>query len=481
MNRNLTLLTDFYELTMMQGYFERQMSERVVFDLYYRKNPDGGGYSIFAGLEQAIEYVKNLRFDEDALDYLASTKQFSAAFLDYLRDLRFTGDIWSVPEGTVVFPNEPLVRVTAPLIEAQLVETAFLNILNHQTLIATKASRVMFAADGDMVLEFGLRRAQGPDAGVFGSRAAYIGGCQATSNVLAGQLFGIPVRGTHAHSWVMSFPNEYEAFKAYATSFPDACTLLVDTYDTLRSGVPNAIRVFTEFRDKNPNARGFGIRLDSGDLSYLSKKARQMLDEAGFPDATITASNDLDEYLIQSLKIQGSKIGVWGVGTNLITSKHTPAFGGVYKLCAQEQNGVFVPKIKISDNPEKINNPGIKKIFRLYDKSTGKIKADLIALDNETIDETLDLEIFDPLATWKRMVLESGEYTARELLIPVVLNGEIVHETPHIRDIRAYCQNELNTLWGEHRRFENPHSMPVDLSQALYDMKKALLEVRRSK
>ena len=386
-NRDFTLLTDLYELTMMQGYYHsgNQKDKEVVFDLFYRKNPSGNGFAICCGLDLAIDYIKNLKFSEGDLEYLRSLNVFSEDFIEYLSTFRFTGDIYAIPEGTVVFPMEPLMRVKAPIMEAQIIETALLNIINHQSLIATKAARVVWAAQGDPVLEFGLRRAQGPDAGVYGARAAVIGGCTATSNVLTGQMFDVPVKGTHAHSWVMSFPTQIEAFRAYAKEFPTGCILLVDTYNTLEQGVPDAITVFKEMKEKyGEMPKGYGIRLDSGDLAYLSKKARKMLDEAGFTDAVISASSDLDEYLISSLKTQGAKISLWGVGTKLITSDDCPAFGGVYKLAAEtDENGEFVPKIKLSNNPEKVTLPGIKKIVRLYEKETGKIKADLITLEDE--------------------------------------------------------------------------------------------------
>ena len=393
---NLTLLTDLYELTMMQGYFKNPTDQIVVFDAFYRKNPCDGGYAIAAGLDQIIEYIRDLHFAPDDIDYLRSLNIFDTDFLEYLRGFHFTGDIYAIPEGTVVFPREPLLKVIAPVMEAQLVETAILNMLNHQSLIATKASRVVYAARGDGVMEFGLRRAQGPDAGIYGARAAMIGGCIGTSNVLTGQMFDVPVKGTHAHSWIMSFKDEYTAFKEYARLYPNACTLLVDTYDTLKSGVPNALRVFQEMRDAGIHPKSYGIRLDSGDLAYLSKKARKMLDDAGFPDAVIAASNDLDEFLINDLKIQGAAITSWGVGTNLITSKDCPSFGGVYKLAAiQNDKGEFVPKIKISENIEKITNPGNKTIYRIYDKESGKMRADLICFVDEEWDTSQDLLLFE--------------------------------------------------------------------------------------
>ncbi len=476
--QNLTLLTDLYELTMMQGYFKHKTAnETVIFDLFYRSNPCGNGYSIMAGLEQAIKYVRELHFTRNDIEYLRSLNMFEESFLDYLGDFKFTGDIYAIPEGTVIFPREPLLKVIAPIMEAQLVETALLNIINHQSLIATKAARVCYAAKGDGVMEFGLRRAQGPDAGIYGARAAVIAGCIGTSNVLCGELFDVPVKGTHAHSWIMSFPDEYTAFKTYAEIYPQACTLLVDTYDTLKSGVPNAIRVFTEMREAGIPLKNYGIRLDSGDLAYISKKARKMLDAAGFTDAVIAASNDLDEYLIESLKAQGAAITSWGVGTNLITAKDNPAFGGVYKLAAiQDKDGVFVPKIKLSENSEKVTNPGNKKIYRIYDKESGKIKADLICLEDEVFTEDQPMKLFSPTEPWKKTKLAAGSYTLRELMVPVFKNGECVYESPKVMDIRAYCLKEQDTLWEETKRFVNPHKVYVDLSQKLYDTKIALLD-----
>lgn len=476
--QNLTLLTDLYELTMMQGYFKnKDQNETVIFDAFYRNNPYDGGFAISAGLEQLIQYVKELHFEDEDIAYLASLGIFEQDFLDYLRDFKFTGDIYAIPEGTVIFPREPIVKVIAPIMQAQLVETAILNIINHQSLIATKAARVCYAAHGDGIMEFGLRRAQGPDAGIYGARAAVIGGCIGTSNVLCGQLFDVPVKGTHAHSWIMSFPDEYTAFKTYAKMYPSACILLVDTYDTLKSGVPNAIKVFTEMREAGIPLTYYGIRLDSGDLAYLSKKARKMLDEAGFPDAVISASNDLDEILIQSLKDQGAAITSWGVGTHLITSKDCPSFGGVYKLAAiMGKDGKFIPKIKLSENSEKITNPGNKTIYRIYEKDTGKIKADLICLVDEKFDESQKLMLFDPIEPWKKTMLAGGSYTLRELMVPIFKNGECCYTSPKVMDIRDYCQEELNTLWDETRRLVNPHKVYVDLSSRLYDIKISLLD-----
>ena len=476
--QNLTLMTDLYELTMMQGYFKnKDRNETVIFDAFYRNNPMDSGYAICAGLEQVIEYINNLHFSDEDLSYLRSLGIFEEDFLEYLKDFRFSGDIYAIPEGSVMFPREPMVKVIAPIMEAQLVETAILNLINHQSLIATKTSRVCYAARGDGIMEFGLRRAQGPDAGIYGARAAMIGGCVGTSNVLAGRLFDVPVKGTHAHSWIMSFPDEYTAFKTYAKLYPSACILLVDTYDTLKSGVPNAIRVFPAMRNSGVPLTFYGIRLDSGDLAYLSKKARRMLDAAGFPDAVISASNDLDEYLIDSLKVQGCQITSWGVGTHLITSKDWPSFGGVYKLAAiqDSKTGEFIPKIKLSENSEKVTNPGNKTIYRIYEADTGKIKADLICLVDESFSEDDPLILFDPNEPWKKTKLEPGTYRMREMMIPVFRKGECVYHSPKVMEIREYCSAELDTLWEETRRLVNPHGVYVDLSQKLYDMKIQLL------
>ena len=470
--RNLTMMTDLYELTMMNGYWRYGMANNVaVFDLFYRKQGDETAHAVAAGLEQAIEYVRSLHFSTEDIAYLRSLNTFDEGFLNLLKNFRFTGDIDAVPEGTIVFPTEPIVRVCAPMIEAQLVETALLNIINHQTLIATKASRVVQAAQGDGVLEFGLRRAQGPDAGIYGARASIIGGCVATSNVLTGQMYDIPVRGTHAHSWVMSFGSELEAFRAYAEVFPHECLLLVDTYDTLKSGVPNAITVFKELRARGiePN----GIRLDSGDLAYLSRTARKMLDDAGFPNARIFASGDLDEEVIWDLKAQGAAIDVWGVGTRMITSQNNPALGGVYKLAAEEVNGELVPRIKISENPAKITNPGKKKVLRIYSREDRHALADLIALHDEVYDASEPLTIFDPENTWKRMTLT--DYTLRELLVPIFRGGEQVYRSPDLHCIAAYARDELDTFWSEYKRLHRPQRYKVDLSQRLYDLKQSLL------
>lgn len=476
-NLDLTLLTDFYELTMMQGYqYYNKSDECVVFDMFYRSNPSGSSYAIAAGLSQLIDYIQNLAFKDDDLAYLRSLNVFEEAFISSLSSFKFTGDIYAVPEGSVVFPHEPMLKVIAPICQAQLIETALLNIINHQSLIATKASRVKWAAGDDAVLEFGLRRAQGPDAGIYGARAAVIGGCDATSNVLAGKMFDVPLRGTHAHSWVMSFPTELEAFRAYGQLYPDGCLLLVDTYDTLKSGVPNAIKVFDELHAKGQHLKMFGIRLDSGDLSYLSKKARKMLDAAGYPNAIISASSDLDEYLIRDLKLQGSQITLWGVGTNLITSMDCPAFGGVYKLAATFDGTNYIPKIKVSENPEKVTNPGNKKLLRIYDIETGKIKADLIALNDEVFDCSKELILFDPNNTWKKMKLHPNTYTIREMLQPIFIGGKLVYDSPTTLEIKAYCTEELQTLWDESRRLVNPQTVYVDLSNGLYDLKKQMIQ-----
>ena len=475
---NLTLLTDLYELTMMQGYFKNPTDQTVVFDMFYRDNPCGGGFAICAGLEQVIEYIENLRFTDADIEYLRGLSIFEEDFLEYLRSFHFTGDIYAIPEGTVIFPREPMVKVVAPIMEAQLVETAILNIMNHQSLIATKAARVCYAAKGDGIMEFGLRRAQGPDAGIFGARAAVIGGCVGTSCVLTGQMFDVPVLGTHAHSWIMSFPDEYTAFKTYARMYPDACILLVDTYDVLKSGVPNAIRVFEEMREEGIQLKKYGIRIDSGDLAYLSKEAYKMLSAAGFDDATISASSDLDEYLIESLKAQDAKINSWGVGTRLITSNDNPAFCGVYKLAAVKnpEPGEFVPKIKLSENTAKVTNPGNKTVYRIYSKSTGKIKADLICLADEKLNPDETMVVFDPVDTWKKTKILGGTYEVRELLVPVIKEGKRVYTSPSVMELRAICQKEQSTLWDESRRFSNPQKVYVDLSPKLFEVKRELIE-----
>ena len=469
--RNLTLLTDLYQLTMGQGYFtEGRHTERAVFDVFFRPNKLIT-YSVAAGMEQAAEYLENLHFDGEDIDYLRSLGIFTEDYLSFLRDLRFTGDVTAVREGEIVFPYEPILSVSAPMLEAQLVETALLTFINHQTLIASKAAKICAAAGGG-VMEFGLRRAQGADAGIYGARAAMIGGCVGTSNVYAGKLFDVPVSGTMAHSWVMNFPSELEAFRAYAKSFPDNCLLLVDTYDTLRSGVPNAVTVFRELRAAGHEPKG--IRLDSGDLAYLSKAARAMLDEAGFENAVICASGDLDETLIRSLKAQGARIDTWGVGTKLITSADMPALGGVYKLAAVYEGGREVPKIKLSDTTEKITNPGVKEVYRLYDRPTGKAIADLITRAGEKIDETRPLTIFHPVDTWKRMTLT--DFTVRRLREPLFAAGKRVAPRYSLAEIAAYRAREQGNFWEEYLRQDMPHIYKVDLSDELYRLKKQLVE-----
>ncbi len=470
--RNLTMMTDLYQLTMMYGYFREKTHENMaVYDVFFRKGAGESKYAVFAGLEQVMEYIDNLHFSAEDIDYLRTLNLFDEDFFAYLRDFRFTGEIYAMPEGTVVFPYEPLIRVRAPIAQAQLIETAMLNIINHQTLIATKASRVCHAAEGGAVLEFGLRRAQGPDAGIYGARAAIIGGCNTTSNVLTTQMFGGVPAGTHAHSWIMSFDSELQAFRAYTEVFPDSCLLLVDTYDTLGSGVPNAITVFRELREKGYEP--MGIRLDSGDLAYLSRMARKMLDEAGFPDAKICASSDLDEAIIRDLRNQGACIDTWGVGTKLITSENCPALGGVYKLAAIERHGKMQPRIKISENFWKITNPGLKKVVRIYDGSTHKSIADLIMLEHESIDTQHPLTIFDPVETWKRMTITN--YYIKELLVPVFQDGKQVYQSPGMMASREYAKQDLETFWDEYKRPYRPHIYKVDLSQELFDLKHELL------
>ena len=474
--RNLTMMTDLYQLTMMYGYYKCGMRDNLAtFDMFYRSKDESTHYAIMAGIEQLMDYIENLHFDDEDIAYLRGMGIFDEDFLTELRGFAFHGDIQAVPEGTIVFSHEPLIRVTAPIFEAQLIETALLNIINHQTLIATKASRVVQAAEGGTIMEFGLRRAQGPDAGIYGARAAVIGGCVGTSNVLTGQMYNMPAMGTHAHSWVMSFPTELEAFRKYAELFPTSCLLLVDTYDTLRSGVPNAITVFNELREKGFEPKG--IRLDSGDLAYLSREARKMLDDAGFPNAIICASGDLDENLIRDLKLQGAAIDTWGVGTKLITSEDCPSLGGVYKLSAEYVDGRVVPKIKISENTVKITNPGVKKLYRIYDKANGKAIADLIALEHETYDESHPLTIYDPVNTWKSMTLTN--YTMKELQVPLFKNGKRVYESPSLMDIQKHCKEELDTFWDQYKRLLNPQRYKVDLSDSLWMLKNSMIQQLR--
>ena len=474
--RNLTMMTDLYQLTMMYGYYKCGMRNNLAtFDMFYRSKDESTHYAIMAGIEQLMDYIENLHFDDEDIAYLRGMGIFDEDFLTELRRFAFHGDIQAVPEGTIVFSHEPLIRVTAPIFEAQLIETALLNIINHQTLIATKASRVVQAAEGGTIMEFGLRRAQGPDAGIYGARAAIIGGCVGTSNVLTGQMYNMPAMGTHAHSWVMSFPTELEAFRKYAELFPTSCLLLVDTYDTLRSGVPNAITVFNELREKGYEPKG--IRLDSGDLAYLSREARKMLDDAGFPNAIICASGDLDENLIRDLKLQGAAIDTWGVGTKLITSEDCPSLGGVYKLSAEYVDGRVVPKIKISENTVKITNPGVKKLYRIYDKDNGKAIADLIALEHEIYDESQPLTIYDPVNTWKSMTLTN--YTMKELQVPLFKNGKRVYESPSLMDIQKHCREELDTFWDQYKRLLNPQRYKVDLSDSLWMLKNSMIQQLR--
>ena len=476
--RNLSMLIDFYELTMANGYFQSDKRDTVaVFDMFFRKIPDGGGFAVFAGLEQLIQYMQGLRFDEEDIAYLRGRGMFSEEFLDYLAHFRFSCDVWAVPEGTPVFPNEPLVIVRGPVIQAQLLETMLLLTVNHQSLIATKANRIARAARGKAVMEFGSRRAQGYDGAVFGARAAYIGGCTSTACTVADMQFGVPAVGTMAHSWVLTFDSEYEAFKTYAEIYPDNCTLLVDTYNTMHSGMPNAIKVFDEvvvpkgFRPK-------GVRIDSGDIAYLSKKMRKMLDEAGYPDVGIVASNSLDEYIIGELWDQGARVDSFGVGENLITSRSSPVFGGVYKLAAvQQPDGSYENKIKVSETIEKITNPGFKTLYRLYQKDTGKAIADYITFYDELVDDSKPLTIFDPIATWKRQ--ELTDYTARRLLVPIFERGQLVYRSPSLPEIQTYCREQVDTLWDEVKRFEFPHRYYVDLSDKLWSTKRELLDIIR--
>ena len=471
---NMTMLCDFYELTMGNGYLEHGMQDRITyFDVFFRSVPDDGGYAIAAGLEQIIDYIENLHFTDEDIAYLRSRKLFSEAFLDYLKNFRFTGDIWAVPEGTPVFPREPLITVRAPAIQAQLVETYLLLQINHQSLIATKASRICRAANGRTVLEFGSRRAQGADGAILGARAAYIGGCAGTACTISDELYGVYAGGTMAHSWVQMFDSELDAFRAYCETYPDNATLLVDTYNSLQSGVPNAIRAFNEvLRPKG--ITHCGIRFDSGDIAYLTKKARKMLDDAGWPDCKITVSNALDERLIAGLLRQGAQIDSFGVGERLITARSEPVFGGVYKLAAVEDGkGQIVPKIKLSENVTKITNPHFKKVYRLFDRDTGKAEADYIAIYDEVVDDTQPLELFDPEATWKRKTLEN--YWAVPLLRTIYRGGQLVYQRPSLQEIQRYCEAQVETLWDSVKRFENPHNYYVDLSQKLWDIKQNLL------
>ena len=471
---NMTMLCDFYELTMANGYFKNGYKDRICyFDVFFRRVPDGGGFAITAGLEQLIDYIENLHFSEEDIAYLRGRNLFNEEFLSYLKDFHFTGDIYAIPEGTPVFPKEPLVVVRAPAIEAQLIETFTLLTINHQSLIATKANRICRAAHGRTVLEFGSRRAQGADGAIVGARAAYIGGCAGTACTISDEVYGVPAGGTMAHSWVQMFDSEYEAFKTYCETYPTNATLLVDTYNTLKSGVPNAIRVFDEVL-KPKGITKCGIRLDSGDIAYLSQKARKMLDDAGWQTCQITVSNSLDEYLIQDLLLQDAQIDLFGVGERLITARSEPIFGGVYKLMAVEkENGEIVPKIKVSENVEKITVPHFKKVWRFYGNDTGKAIADYMTVYDETVDDSRDLEIFDPAATWKKKTVY--DFHARELLVPIFKDGKCVYKSPTLQEIKNYCAEQVDTLWDEVKRFDNPHNYYVDLSQKLWDIQQELL------
>ena len=472
-SRNLTMLTDFYELTMANGYFKNEFKDTIAyFDMFFPHHTRRRRLCrLWPALSSLFDYFRNLSFSKEDIDYLRG-KGFSEDFLDYLANFRFACDVWAVPEGTPIFPGEPIVKVKGPVIQAQFVETMVLLTINHQSLIATKANRVVRAAQGRAVMEFGSRRAQGFDGAIYGARAAYIGGCAGTACTISDEMFGTPALGTMAHSWVQLFDSEYDAFKAYAEEYPDACTLLVDTYNVLHSGVPNAIKVFDEVlapMGKRPK----GIRIDSGDIAYLSRKARKMLDDAGYPDCSIVASNSLDEYIIRDMLLQGAKVDSFGVGERLITSSSSPVLGGVYKLCAVEKDGEIIPKIKLSENVQKITTPGNKRVYRLYDRESGKAAADLITLASETVDDSRPYELFDPDFTWKRKTLTN--YTARELLEPLFRKGECVYKERNIEEIKSYCREQIDTLWDEVTRFENPHNYYVDLSQQLWDVKHELL------
>ena len=475
--KNHTLLTDFYQLTMMNGYLKNNVhNDIVVFDLFFRKNPSNNSYTIICGIEQIINYIENLNFTEEDLAYLKGLGIFDEEFIEYLKNFKFTGTIYGVQEGSIMFPYEPILRIKATCFEAQLIETALLNMINFQSLIATKAARVCTAAKGDPVFEFGLRRAQGPDAAIYGARAAYIGGCVGTSNVMAGKMFDIPVLGTQAHSWIQKFDSELEAFRAYARTYPTNCLLLVDTYDTIKIGVPNAIKVFQELQQQG--YKPAGIRIDSGDIAYLSKEARRLLTEAGFGDVKIVASSDLDEEVINSLKIQEASIDSWGVGTNLITSSGCPALGGVYKLAAVEENGELIPKIKISENPEKITNPGYKKVVRIFEKNGMYALADVIMLDEEIIDPEKPLTIFHPIYTWKKKTYVN--YRIKELLIPIYLDGELVYKRKRTEEVRDFVKTELSTLWPEYKRIDRPQLYKVDLSEKLWKLKNDMVNAIRN-
>ena len=480
LTRNLTMLCDFYELTMSNGYFQSGMKDKIVyFDVFYRDNPDHGGYAIAAGLQQIVEYIQMLHFSEEDIAYLKKKRCFSEEFLDFLRTFRFTGDIWAIPEGTVVFPGEPLMIVRAPVIEAQFIETYILMMINHQSLIATKASRLTRAAKGRLVSEFGSRRAQGADAAILGARAAYIGGCNSTACTISDEVYGVPTSGTMAHSWVQMFDTEYEAFRTYCEVYPNNATLLIDTYNVLESGLPNAIRAFKEVLLPKGITK-CAIRIDSGDVTYLTKKIRQRLDAEGLSECKIIVSNSLDEYIIRELIRQGAEIDGFGVGERLITAKSDPVFGGVYKLCAMEQeDGTIRPKIKISENVGKITTPHFKKIYRLRGRETGKAEADLICVYDEVVDDTQPIELFDPEHTWKRKILEN--YTATELLVPIFQGGKLVYELPTLEQIRTHCAQEIEGMWDEVRRFTNPHNYYVDLSEKLWQIKHDMIAEHRKR
>lgn len=472
-DRKLSMLMDFYELTMANGYFSNGMKDDIVyFDMFFRKNPDGAGFSIVAGLEQVIEYIKELKFTDEDIVYLKSKNLFNEEFLKYLRNFKFSGDIFAIPEGTPVFPGEPLLTVRAKTIDAQLIETMLLLTINHQSLIATKANRIVRAAKGRPIMEFGARRSQGYDGAIYGGRAAYIGGVVGTATTLADEIFGVPALGTMAHSWVQMFESEYESFKVYAENYPDSCTLLIDTYNVINSGIPNAIKVSREILEPM-GKRLKGVRIDSGDIAYLSKKCREMLDEAGLTDCSIVASNSLDEFIITDLLDQGAKIDSFGVGERLITAKSEPVFGCVYKLVAIEKEGSIIPKIKLSENEEKITNPGYKKVWRLYDKITNNPIADVVGMSHEVINDTIPYTIFDEIHVWKKKKVTN--FYAKNLQVPIFINGECVYESPSLNDIRAYCKNEVENLWSEVKRFINPHSYYVDLSTELWNTKQDLI------
>ena len=479
---NMTMLCDFYELTMGNGYFNQGMQDKITyFDIFFRKVPDDGGFAIMAGLEQAIDYINNLHFSEEDIAYLRGRGIFSEDFLAYLKDFKFTGDVWAIPEGTPIFPGEPIMVVRAPAIQAQLMETFLLLTINHQSLIATKANRICRAAEGRAVLEFGSRRAQGADAAILGARATYIGGCAGTACTISDEVYGVPAGGTMAHAWVQMFDSEYDAFRAYCETYPTNAVLLVDTYDTLKKGVPDAIRAFNDVL-KPLGITKCGIRLDSGDIAYLTKKARKMLDDAGWTDCTITVSNSLDEYLIRDLLHQGAQINTFGVGERLITSRSEPVFGGVYKLCAiEDDEGNVIPKIKISENVSKITNPGFKRVYRFYEKETGKAHADYICLYDETVDTTQDLTIRDPNATWKETTLKGGTFEARELLVPIFQGGRQVYQSPALPEIREYCARQVDTLWPEVTRFDYPHNYYVDLSDKLLTLRNQMLTEKKAR